>query len=50
MVPYPLKTLHLERLVFDICHQDSKKTKKLMNDLGEKGEFKLDEKNLKKIF
>jgi len=40
---------NFERLVFDICSCDSNKTLKLMNDLSEIGEFKLEKKELKKI-
>ena len=40
---------NFERLIFDINECDPKKTIKLMNDLKEKGEFKLEEKELKKI-
>jgi len=40
---------NFERLIFDIYHSDSEKTLKLMNDLKMNGEFKLDEKELKKI-
>ena len=40
---------NFERLIFDICSSDSNKTLKLMNDLKEKGEFKLEKKELKKI-
>ena len=32
---------NFERLIFDICSCDSEKTKKLMNELNENGEFKL---------
>ena len=40
---------NFERLIFDVCSCNSEKTLKLMNDLKENGEFKLDEKELKKI-
>ena len=40
---------NFERLVFDVCSSDSNKTLKLMNDLNEKGEFKLEKEELKKI-
>jgi len=40
---------NFERLIFDICLNDSNKTLKLMNDLKEKGEFKLEKEELKKI-
>ena len=40
---------NFERLIFDICMSDSKKTLNVMNDLKNKGEFKLTEKDLKKI-
>tara|TARA_B100000029_G_scaffold135912_1_gene130489 strand:- start:11817 stop:13199 length:1383 start_codon:yes stop_codon:yes gene_type:complete len=58
----PLKTEHtispsmdiqvasnFERLVFDCCLCDSERVVKLMNDLKENGEFKLNEKELNKI-
>ena len=40
---------NFERLIFDICLRDSNKTMKLMDDLKNKREFKLQEKELKKI-
>jgi len=40
---------NFERLVFDVCSCDSNKTLKLMNDLSEKGEFKLATEELEKI-
>ena len=40
---------NFERLVFDVCSCDSNKTLKLMNDLSEIGEFKLEKEELKKI-
>ena len=40
---------NFERLIFDICSSDSQKTIKLMNDLKTNGEFKLEDKYLKKI-
>ena len=40
---------NFERLVFDVCSNDSNKTLKLMNDLNKKGEFKLEKEELKKI-
>jgi len=40
---------NFERLVFDACSCNSNETLKLMNDLNEKGEFTLKEKNLNKI-
>jgi threonine synthase len=40
---------NFERLVFDVCSCDSNKTLKLMNDLSERGKFKLSEEELKKI-
>ena len=40
---------NFERLVFDVCSSDSNKTLKLMNDLNERGEFKLEKEELKKI-
>ncbi len=40
---------NFERLIFDIYSCDSKKTSKLMNDLKQKGEFKIEEKEIKKI-
>ena len=40
---------NFERLIFDISSSNSKKTLKLMNDLNEQGEFKLEKEELKKI-
>ena len=40
---------NFERLIFDICSCDSNKTLKLMNDLKERGEFKIKKDELKKI-
>jgi len=40
---------NFERLVFDACSCNSNKTLKLMNDLNERGEFKLKKDELKKI-
>ena len=40
---------NFERLIFDVCSCDSNKTLKLMNDLNEYGEFKLENNELKKI-
>ena len=40
---------NFERLIFDICSCDSDKTLKLMNELKEYGEFKLQESDLIKI-
>ena len=40
---------NFERLVFDICSSDSSRTAALMNDLKEKGELKLEKKELEKI-
>tara|TARA_B100000029_G_scaffold327675_1_gene320037 strand:- start:1441 stop:2820 length:1380 start_codon:yes stop_codon:yes gene_type:complete len=40
---------NFERLVFDICSRSSYKTVKLMENLKELGEFKLENKELKKI-
>jgi threonine synthase len=40
---------NFERLIFDICSCNSNKTLKFMNDLNEKGEFKLEKEELKKI-
>ena len=40
---------NFERLIFDVCSCDSNKTSKLMNDLHEHGEFKLENNELKKI-
>jgi len=40
---------NFERLIFDVFSKDSKSILKLMNDLKENGEFKLDKKILKKI-
>ena len=40
---------NFERLVFDACESDSKKTINIMNNLNKAGEFKLSEKELTKI-
>ena len=40
---------NFERLIFDVCSCNSNKTSKLMNDLSERGEFKLEKEELKKI-
>ena len=40
---------NFERLIFDICSNNSKKVIKLMNDLNKLGEFKLEEEDLVKI-
>ena len=40
---------NFERLIFDVCFNNSKKTLKLMNNLNEFGEFKLEQKELEKI-
>ena len=40
---------NFERLVFDACSCNSNKTLKLMNDLNERGEFKLEKEELEKI-
>ena len=40
---------NFERLIFDVYSCDSKKTLKLMNDLNEKGEFKIEKDELRKI-
>ncbi len=40
---------NFERLIFDICSGDSKKILKLMNNLKEEGEFKLEKKDIQKI-
>tara|TARA_Y100000590_G_scaffold384628_1_gene456133 strand:- start:528 stop:1907 length:1380 start_codon:yes stop_codon:yes gene_type:complete len=40
---------NFERLIFDVTGCKSNKTLKLMKDLNEKGEFKLEEEELKKI-
>ena len=40
---------NFERLVFDISSNDSKRTSKLMDGLNKKGEFKLNNHELKKI-
>ena len=40
---------NFERLIFDICSSNSNKTLKLMNDLNEQGEFKLEKNELRKI-
>ena len=39
---------NFERLIFDVCFCDSNKTLKLMNDLNQRGEFKLEKEELKK--
>ena len=39
---------NFERLIFDVCHNDSNKIIKLMKILTKNGEFKLEEKYLKK--
>ena len=40
---------NFERLIFDISFCDPNRTSKLMNDLNEKGEFKLEKKELERI-
>jgi len=40
---------NFERLLFDIFSNDSNKILRLMNDLNQKGEFKLEKENVKKI-
>ena len=40
---------NFERLIFDACSCNSKKTLKLMNDLAENGKFKLEKNELEKI-
>jgi len=40
---------NFERLIFDICSQDAGRILELMNNLKERGEFKLKESELKKI-
>ena len=40
---------NFERLIFDVCSCNSNKTLKLMNDLNEQGEFRLEKEELKKI-
>ena len=40
---------NFERLIFDIYSCDSKKISNLMNDLKKKGEFRIDDKEIKKI-
>ena len=40
---------NFERLIFDICLEDSERTKKLMKELNEKGEFSLNKEELEKI-
>ena len=40
---------NFERLIFDIYSCNSDKTSKLINDLNQKGEFKIEENELKKI-
>ena len=40
---------NFERLVFDLCFNDSDRTSKLMDDLNRKGEFKLNNNERKKL-
>jgi threonine synthase len=40
---------NFERLIFDICSSNSRKILKIMNDLKNRGKFKLDKKDLNKI-
>ena len=40
---------NFERLIFDICSRNSNKILKLMNNLSQKGEFKLEKEEIKKI-
>jgi threonine synthase len=40
---------NFERLIFDVCSCNSDKLIKLMNDLNERGEFKLEKNELEKI-
>jgi len=40
---------NFERLIFDVCSCNSNKTLKLMKDLNDQGEFKLEKDELKKI-
>ena len=40
---------NFERLIFDACSCNSEKIIKLMNDLNERGEFKLEKNELEKI-
>jgi threonine synthase len=40
---------NFERLIFDICLSNPKRTSSLMNDLNKKGKFKLKKEELKKI-
>ena len=40
---------NFERLIFDVNDRDSEKTLKLMNDLNNKNQFKIEEEALKKI-
>jgi len=40
---------NFERLIFDVCSQNSKRLSELMNDLKEKGEFNLNSLELNKI-
>ena len=40
---------NFERLVFDLCAGDSRKTLELMNSLNKNGEFKLDKEKIKKM-
>ena len=40
---------NFERLIFDVCSQDSSRTLKLMGNLNKKGEFEIENKELIKI-
>ena len=40
---------NFERLIFDVCSQDSKKISSLMKDFNVRGEYKLEEEEIKKI-
>ena len=40
---------NFERLIFDVCSQDTDRTLELMNDLNKKGEFKLKDNELRRI-
>ena len=40
---------NFERLIFDLCNNKSNETLSLMNDLNQKGEFKLNDNQVKKI-
>ena len=40
---------NFERLIFDLCNNSASETLRLMNDLSQKGEFKLNNDQLKKI-